>query len=75
MEKNLHPEVEILALRTLTAYVISVLDDNQKERLSQMAKSRPIEVPSEGATPEVMDYLNGAQEYIRDIVKLGLGQA
>ncbi|MEG7491769.1 hypothetical protein V6E43_09950 [Enterobacter hormaechei] len=75
MEKNLPPEVEILALRTLAAYVISVLDDNQKERLSQMAKSRPIEVPSEGATPEVMDYLNGAQEYIRDIVKLGLGQA
>ncbi|EBX9481655.1 hypothetical protein I4Y03_002545 [Salmonella enterica subsp. enterica serovar Abony] len=75
MEKNLPPEVEILALRTLTAYVISVLDDNQKERLSQMAKSRPIEVPSEGATSEVMDYLNGAQEYIRDIVKLGLGQA
>ncbi|PUW94293.1 hypothetical protein CCQ26_01050 [Cronobacter sakazakii] len=63
-----------MALSTLLSYVISVLDENQKERLNQMAKLRPIEVPEEGATPEVMDCISDMQEFIRNTIKLGLGQ-
>ncbi|EOC1608468.1 hypothetical protein ACU9CR_003688 [Cronobacter dublinensis] len=74
MEKRLPPQLEIMALSTLLSYVISVLDENQKERLNQMAKLRPIEVPEEGATPEVMDYISDMQEFIRNTIKLGLGQ-
>ncbi|ELY4313722.1 hypothetical protein ACN5OL_001866 [Cronobacter sakazakii] len=74
MEKRLPPQLETMALSTLLSYVISVLDENQKERLNQMAKLRPIEVPEEGATPEVMDYISDMQEFIRNTIKLGLGQ-
>lgn len=74
MDKKLPPELETLALSTLLSYVISVLDENQKERLNQMAKLRPIEVPEEGATPEMMDYISDMQEYIRNTIKLGLGE-
>ncbi|MDQ1933486.1 hypothetical protein NUU98_18020 [Cronobacter sakazakii] len=74
MEKRLPPQLETMALSTLLSYIISVLDENQKERLNQMAKLRPIEVPEEGATPEVMDYISDMQEFIRNTIKLGLGQ-
>ncbi|HCM9300253.1 hypothetical protein [Enterobacter hormaechei] len=73
MEKKLPTELEVMALGSLISYVISVLSDEQKQRLAQMAKSRPIEVPSEGATPELMDYMTGMQDYIRDTIKMGLG--
>ncbi|WP_312273460.1 hypothetical protein [Pseudescherichia sp.] len=74
MEKKLPTELEVMALGSLLSYIISVLSDDQKQRLAQLAKSRPIEVPAEGATPELMDYMSAMQDYIRDTVKLGLGQ-
>ncbi|WP_312209799.1 hypothetical protein [Pseudescherichia sp.] len=74
MEKKLPTELEVMAQSSLLSYIISVLSDEQKQRLEQLAKSRPIEVPAEGATPELMDYMSGMQDYIRDIIKLGLGQ-
>lgn len=74
MEKKLPTELEVMALGSLLSYIISVLSDEQKQKIVQMAKSRPIEVPAEGATPELMDYMSGMQEYIRNTVKLGLGQ-
>ena len=74
MEKKLPTELEVMAQSSLLSYIISVLSDEQKQKLAQLAKSRPIEVPAEGATPELMDYMSGMQDYIRDIIKLGLGQ-
>ncbi|MCZ7837120.1 MULTISPECIES: hypothetical protein [Atlantibacter] len=74
MERKLPTELEVMALNSLLSYIISVLNDEQKQKLAQMAKFRPIDVPDEGATPELMDYMSGMQEYIRQTVNMGLGQ-
>jgi len=75
MEKRLPPELEALALSTLLSYVISVLDEDQKERLNELVKARPIEVPGRDTSPEQMEYMNNMREYMRDAVRLGLGFA
>lgn len=74
LDKKLPIELEVLALNSMLSYVISVLSDEQKQRLFNMVKSKPMEIPSEDATPEMMDYMSEMQERMRDTVKLGLGQ-
>ena len=69
MEKELPTELQVMALSTLLTYVIHVLSDEQKAALRRMVSSRPIEVPAEGATPEMMDYMHSMHGYMQDIVE------
>lgn len=70
MDKELPTELQVIALSTLLTYVIHLLSDDQKDALRRMVSSRPIEVPAEGATPELMNYMHSMNEYMRNIVEL-----
>ncbi|WP_112197824.1 hypothetical protein [Rahnella sp. NRRL B-41462] len=69
MEKELPTELQVMAMSTLLTYVIHVLSDEQKTALRRMVSSKPIEVPAEGATPELMNYMHSMNRYIQDIVE------
>ena len=72
MGEKLPPELELLALNTLLSLVISVLDDNQKKRLADMVKLRPVEV-ADDTTQELIGYQMGMKKLMLDTVRLGLG--
>lgn len=69
MEKELPTELQVMAMSTLLTFVIHVLSDEQKTALRRMVSSKPIEVPAEGATPELMNYTHSMNRYIQDIVE------
>lgn len=69
MEKELPTELQVMAMSRLLTYVIHVLSDEQKTALRRMVSSKPIEVPAEGATQELMNYMHSMNRYIQDIVE------
>lgn len=69
MERELPTELQAMALSTLLSYVIHVLSDEQKAALRRMVASKPIEVPAEGATPEMMEYMHSMHVYMQNIVE------
>lgn len=70
MDKELPTELQVMALSTLLTYVIHVLSDEQKAALRRMVASKPMEVPAEGATPEMMSYMHSMNGYMQNIVEM-----